>query len=178
MRCTKQIRKKVSSANLTNAWVLLDKINFAGEENELIVTFEIILVQSIELWNFFFRFCFLIKRPLFSWNFFFRFSCQDTQNYVKCPEKWFRKNFRMDDGVCEYVCVYACILKLRNIKASVSQELFGRSTWNLVCTWSKGSPIFDIIFIKTDSWIGVFFFNFRNRSSCGKFQTIEINNFL
>ena len=29
-----------------------------------------------------------------------RFPCQDTQNDVKSPEKWFRKNVRMDVCMC------------------------------------------------------------------------------
>ena len=37
-------------------------------------------------------FCFLIKEALFSWKKNSRFLCQDTQNGVKRPEKWFIKN--------------------------------------------------------------------------------------
>ena len=36
-----------------------------------------------------------------------RFLCQDTQNNVKCSEKWFRKSDRM--CVCACVCVRVCV---------------------------------------------------------------------
>ena len=34
-----------------------------------------------------------------------RLSCQDPQNSVKRPEKWFRKKFRMDVCACVRTCV-------------------------------------------------------------------------
>ena len=41
-----------------------------------------------------------------------RFSCQDTQNGAKRPEKWFRKNVRMD--------VRACVKTLKNSNVCIS----------------------------------------------------------
>ena len=56
-------------------------------------------------------------------GFFLLFLCQDTQNYVKRPEKRFRKIVRMDMCVCVGVFVYVKGLKkfrnsgLRNYSA-------------------------------------------------------------
>ena len=70
-----------------------------------------------------FRFCFLIKKNLFSWKkSSSRFLWQDKQNGVKHPKKWFGKNFRMD----------VCTLRLWKIQTSVFQELLSWSNWNSV----------------------------------------------
>ena len=49
-----------------------------------------------------------------------RFSCQDIENSVKHPKKWYRKNVQMNVCACLCMCVRTCVRTSENSNICIS----------------------------------------------------------